>query len=119
MTKKRSKCLFVLFSIILVVCLIFCFVNFTYPLSVNGNYYSYSNFVSNVKMGEDIGNSLRIIYSTDVPDGEDKSNSTELKLSTMNDLKAIVQSEGYKDVSASVYGEDLICLTIGNLLEDD
>lgn len=119
MTKKRSKCLFVLFSIILVVCLIACFVNFTYPLSVNGNYYSYSNFVSNVKMGEDIGNSLRIIYSTDVPDGEDKSNSTELKLSTMNDLKAIVQSEGYKDVSASVYGEDLICLTIGNILEDE
>ena len=119
MTKKRSKCLFVLFSIILVVCLIACFVNFTYPLSVNGNYYSYSNFVSNVKMGEDIGNSLRIIYSTDAPDGEDKSNSTELKLSTMNDLKEIVQSEGYKDVSATIYGEDMICLTIGNILEDD
>lgn len=119
MTKKRSKCLFVLFSIILVVCLIACFVNFTYPLSVNGNYYSYSNFVSNVKMGEDIGNSLRIIYSTKVPDGEDVSNSTELKLSTMKDLKAIVQSEGYKDVATNVYGEDLICITIGNLLEDE
>ena len=119
MTKKRSKCLFVLFSIILVVCLVACFVNFTYPLSVNGNYYSYSNFVSNVKMGEDIGNSLRIVYSTAVPDGEDASNSTELKHSTMNDLKTIVQSEGYKDVSTCVYGEDLICITIGNILDDE
>lgn len=119
MTKKRSKCLFVLFSIILVVGLIFCFVNFTYPFAVNGNYYAYSNFVSNVKMGEDIGNSLRIIYSTAVPEGEDKSNSTELKNSTMNDLKQIVQSEGFKDVSTCVYGEDLICITIGNILEDE
>ena len=71
MTKKRSKSLFVVFSIILVICLIACFVNFTYPLSINGNYYSYSSFVSNVKMGEDIGNSLRIVYSTKVPEGED------------------------------------------------
>lgn len=119
MTKKRSKCLFVLFSIILVICLIACFVNFTYPLPINGNYYSYSNFVSNVKMGEDIGNSLRIIYSTKVPDGEDITNSTELKYSTLSDLKSIVQSEGYKDVATNLYGEDLICITIGNLLEDE
>ena len=119
MTKKRSKCLFVLFSIILVVCLIACFVNFTYPLSVNGNYYSYSNFVSNVKMGEDIGNSLRIVYSTAVPEGEDASNASNLKKSTMNDLKKIVQSEGYLDVTTSNYGEDLICITIGNILEDE
>ena len=119
MTKRRSKCLFVLFSIILVICLIACFVNFTYPLSINGNYYSYSNFVSNVKMGEDIGNSLRIVYSTKVPEGEDVSKSNEFKLSTMNDLKNIIQSEGHNDVATSFYGEDLICVTIGNILEDD
>ena len=119
MTKKRSKCLFVLFSIILVVCLIACFVNFTYPLSINGNYYSYSNFVSNVKMGEDIGNSLRIVYSTKVPEGEDITKSNDFKLSTMNDLKNIIQSEGYNDVATSFYGEDLICITIGNIIEED
>jgi len=119
MTKKRSKCLFVLFSIILVVCLIACFVNFTYPFSINGNYYSYSNFVSNVKMGEDIGNSLKVIYNTNVPENEDATNLNQLKNSTMNDLKSIVQSEGYKDVSVNTYGEDLICITIGNILEDE
>lgn len=119
MTKKRSKCLFILFSIILVVCLIACFVNFTYPFAVKGNYYSYSNFVSNVKMGEDIGNSLRVIYDTAVPDGEDTTNSTELRLSTLRDLKEIVQSEGYKDVSTNLYGENQICITIGNLLTDE
>lgn len=119
MTKKRSKCLFILFSIILVVCLIACFVNFTYPFAVKGNYYSYSNFVSNVKMGEDIGNSLRVIYDTAVPDGEDTTNSTELRLSTLRDLKEIVQSEGYKDVSTNLYGETQICITIGNLLTDE
>jgi len=118
MTKRRSKCLFVLFSIILVVCLIACFVNFTYPLSINGNYYSYSSCVSNVKMGEDIGNSLRIVYSTKVPEGEDVTKSNAFKLSTMNDLKNIIQSEGYNDVTTSFYGEDLICITIGNIIED-
>lgn len=119
MTKKRSKCLFVVFSIILVVCLIACFVNFTYPFAIKGNYYSYSNFVSNVKMGEDIGNSLRIIYDTTVLDDEDSTNLTELRLSTLRDLKNIVQSEGYKDVSTNLYGEDQICITIGNILTED
>lgn len=119
MTKKRSKCLFVLFSIILVVCLIACFVNFTYPFAVNGNYYLYSNFVSNVKMGEDIGNSLRIIYDTTVPENEDSTNLTSLRLSTLSDLKEIVQSEGYKDVSTNLYGETQICITIGNILTDE
>lgn len=119
MTKKHSKCLFVVFSIILVVCLIACFVNFTYPFAIKGNYYTYSNFVSNVKMGEDIGNSLRIIYDTTIPENEDSTNLTDLRLSTLRDLKEIVQSEGYKDVSTTLYGETQICITIGNILTED
>lgn len=119
MTRKRSKNLFILFSIILVICLIAAFVNFTYPLPINGNYYSYSSFVSNLKLGEDIGETLRVEYRADLPVGQSKTQYSDLRTSTMNDLKNIIQSEGYKDVTVTEYGEDGILVNIGNLLNKD
>lgn len=116
MTRKRSKCLFVVFSIILAVCLVACFVNFTYPLAVNGNYYSYSNFVSNLKLGEDVSNGIRIIYRAEADDNEAATNYNNLRISTMNDLKEIVQAEGYKDVTVAEYSDDCIVIQIGNIL---
>lgn len=116
MTKNRSKSLFVLFSILLVVCLVACFVNFTYPLSINGNYYTYSNFVSNLKLGEDISSSLRIVYRAEQAEDELTTNYNELRQSTMNDLKDIVSAEGYRDVSVAEYGKDGIVIQVGNLL---
>ena len=119
MTKKRSKSLFVLFSIILVVCLIACFVNFTYPLSVKGNYYSYSNFVDNLKLGEDVSSSLRIVYRAEQGEDEISTNYNELRDSTMLDLKNIVKAEGFKDVAVSAYGQDGIVIQVGNLLTEE
>ena len=119
MTKKRSKCLFVVFSILLVICLIASFVNFTYPFTINGNYYSYSNFVSNLKLGEDIGKTYRIIYRAELHDDEAQSNYDSLRLSTMQQLKDIMQSEGYEDVIVSEYGEESILIQVGNILSID
>ena len=116
MTKKRSKSLFILFSILLVLCLVACFVNFTYPLSVNGNYYSYSNFVSNLKLGEDVSRSLRIVYRAEQSEDEINTKYNELRVATMNDLAEIVKAEGYKDVTVAEYGEDCIVVQVGNLL---
>ncbi|MBO5954367.1 MAG: hypothetical protein J6Q13_00180 [Clostridia bacterium] len=116
MTKKRSKSLFVLFSILLVVCLIACFVNFTYPFPLNGNYYSYSNFVANLKLGEDVSSSLRIVYRAEQNEDEISTNYNELRTSTMNGLKEIIAGEGYKDVTVAEYGLDGIVVTVGNLL---
>ncbi len=123
MTKKRSKSLFVLFSILLVVCLIACFVNFTYPLAVNGNYYSYSNFVSNLRLGEDISSSLKIVYRAEQNEEESKVNYNDLRTSTMDGLKEIITKEGYKDVSVTSYdGAEVdnkgIIVHIGNLLTE-
>ena len=119
MTKNRSRSLFILFSILLVVCLVACFVNFTYPLAVKGNYYSYSNFVSNLKLGEDISSSLRIVYRAEQGEDELTTNYNELRQSTMKELKEIVEAEGYKDVSVAEYGEDGILVQVGNLLTID
>lgn len=119
MTKKRSKCLFVVFSILLVICLIASFVNFTYPFTINGNYYSYSNFVSNLKLGEDIGKTYRIVYRAELPEGEAQSNYDNLRTSTKEELKHILQSEGYRDVTASEYGTDSILIQVGNILTID
>ena len=119
MTKKRSRCLFVVFAIILVVCLIACFVSFEYPFSISGNYYSYSSFASNIKFGEDIGNSYRIIYRADLPEDELAANYNNLRTSTINELKQIVQSEGFKDVIVTEYGEDCILVQFGNILSVD
>jgi len=119
MTRKRSKSLFVIFSILLVICLIACFVNFTYPLSIEGNYYHYSNFISNIKTGEDVGNSLRIIYKAELPENESVTKYNSLRTNTMDRLKDIVQGEGYKDVSVAEYGEDCISLQIGNILTEE
>ena len=118
MTKKKSKSLFVVFTIILVVCLIACFVNFTYPLSIGGNFYSYSSFISNIKLGEDVGNSLRVVYRADLPESESNVAYNKLLDATMSELKQIVQSEGYKDVAISQYGEDGISIQIGNIITE-
>ena len=119
MTKKRSKSLFVVFSIILVVCLIACFVNFTYPLAIKGNYYSYSNFVSNLKLGEDVSSSLRIVYRAEADENESATNYSDLCLSTMQDLKDIVKDQGYKDVTVAQYGDNGIVIEVGNILTVD
>lgn len=119
MTRKRSKSLFVIFAILLVICLIACFVNFTYPFSMGGNYYSYSNFVSNIRLGEDVGNSLRIVYRAELPENESAKNYNNLKTHTMDSLKEIVQSQGYKDVSVAGYGDDQIAIQIGNILDEE
>ncbi len=116
MTKRRSKSLFVLFSIILVILLIASFVNFTYPFAINGNFYSYSNFVVNLRLGEDIGSSLRIVYRVDLPDGVSDTNIDDLKNVTMSGLKSIVQGEGYKDVTIAKMADDKIVLQVGNIL---
>ena len=117
MTKKRSINLFVVFSILLAILLVACFVNFTYPFPMYGTYYSYSNFVSNIRLGEDIGNSMRVVYRATLPEGEAKSNYNALKTSTMSQLKDIIQSEGYKDVTVSSY-DDKIVMQIGNILNE-
>lgn len=118
MTKKRSKCLFVIFSIILVICLIASFISFKYPFSIGGKDYYYSSFIENLKLGEDVGNSVRIIY--DIPEDETyKSNYEELRSSTMQDLKSIVQTEGYRDVSVAEYGQSQIVIQIGGIISKE
>lgn len=119
MTKGRSRSLFILFSIVLILCLVACFVNFTYPLSVKGNYYSYSNFVSNLKLGEDVGDSLRIVYRAKQDENQDETKYYELMDSTIDSLEDIVQSQGYKDVTVTRAGDDQIIVTVGNILSKD
>lgn len=119
MTKNRSKSLFVIFSILLVVCLIACFVNFTFPLSLDGNYYSYSSFVDNLKLGEDVSSSLRIIYRAEQDENEITTNYNELRTSTISALTEIVKAEGYKDVAVTEYGEDGILIEVGNILTEE
>ncbi len=115
MTKKRSRNLFIVFAIILVICLVACFVNFTLPFPINGNYYSYTSFISSLKMGEDISSSLRIVYSASVRDDTKASDFSSLKKSTMETIKGLIQGEGYKDVTVAEMGEDEIVVTIGNI----
>lgn len=117
MTKGRSRSLFIVFTIILTLCLIACFVNFTYPLSVKGKYYSYSSFVSNLKLGEDVGGSLRVVYRAAAKDEyEDPTKYYQLMDSTMDSLEDIVKTQGYQDVTVVRAGDDQIIVTVGNML---
>lgn len=119
MTKKRSKCLFTLFAILLVICLIATFVNFTYPFTIKGNYYSYSNFVSNLKLGEDIGTGLRLTYRADLPENELEQNYDALYAETIEDLKEIIQSQGFKDVTVAAAENNQIIVNVGNILNEE
>lgn len=119
MTKKRSKSLFVIFAIILVIGLLATFVNFTYPLTINGKYFSYSNFVSNLKLGEDIGQTYRIIYRAELLDGEVESSYDSLTNSSMQKLLKIVENEGFKDATIARYGEDQVALQVAVDGEED
>ncbi len=120
MTKTRSKCLFVVFAIILVLCLIATFFNFTYPLAINGNYYSYSSFISNVRLGEDISTSVKYVYRAEIEDEyEQKTNYENLRTSTANALQSILQGEGFKDTTVTNYDNDKIVVKVGNLITKD
>ena len=119
MTKKRSKSLFVIFAIILVIGLLATFVNFTYPLTINGKYFSYSNFVSNLKLGEDIGQTYRIIYRAELLENEIDSNYDNLTNSAMQKILKIVENEGFKDATITRYGEDQVALQVAVDGEED
>lgn len=116
MTKKRSKCLFVVFAIILVICLVATFFSFTYPFAINGNFYSYSSFISNIRLGEDVSSALKIVYRAELPNEfEKQTNYDALRASTINELYSILQGEGYKDTTVTNYGNTSIAVTVGNL----
>lgn len=119
MTKKHSKCLFVVFAILLVVFLFASFVGFTYPLAVNGNYYTYSNFISNLRLGEDIGTSVRFIYRAEPVKGQDETQFADLKVATIDGLYDIIQGQGFQDVNIAEYGNDCILVQVGNILSDE
>ena len=118
MTKKRSKSLFVVFAILLVILLVASFVNFTYPFTIKGNHYSYSNFVSNLSFGQDIGKSVRILHRVSNREG-DNSNYEELRQSTINQLIGIAQSYGYYDITGATSGDDGILLQVGNIKDKE
>ncbi len=118
MTKLRSKCLFVVFSIILAILIVASFVNFTYPFAINGNYYKYSNFVSNLTLGEDLSSSIRISYKAELPEGASGLDYTKLKQSTIDGLRSIVQGEGYKDVTIAEQGADYLVMQVGDILSE-
>ncbi|MCQ2564520.1 MAG: hypothetical protein MJ152_01490, partial [Clostridia bacterium] len=117
MTKKRSTFLFVLFAIILVICLVASFVSFTYPFAINGNYYRYSSFLENVKLGEDLSSSFRVVYSTKLAKDQSSANYDELLESTMIGLTNIVETEGYHDVYVAKSGDNNIVLEVGNIMD--
>jgi len=118
MTKNRSKCLFILFAILLVISLIATFANFNYPFSIKGNYYTYTSFVSSMKLGEDVGKSLRLTYRADLPEYELESNYNSLLNKTVNDLKEIVQGQGFKDVTVTTTSNNQIIVTVGNIVSE-
>ena len=118
MTRRRAKSLFVVFAILLAVCLVAAFVNFTYPFSIKGNIYSYSNFVDNLKLGEDVSSGLRIVYRADLPEYELESNYENLNQSTIQGLKEIVQGQGFKDVTVTSNSNKQIIVQVGNILDE-
>lgn len=115
MTKRRSIYILILLSIILAVGLTACFVSFTYPLSVNGNYYRYSCFVEELVLGSDIADGVTISYRTKLPSelGEDKYES--YLNSTVYGLNEILSDSGYVDSNVSVLGENKIYVEVGNI----
>ncbi len=113
MTKKRSRFLFVLFTIILVILLLATFLNFTYPLSINGNYYSYTSFLNGFRLGGDIGNSVRIVYITEKRDAGSESEIESLRLSTINEIKEILNTAGYLDATVVPFGDKDIEVQVG------
>lgn len=119
MTKKSSKSLFIIFSIILVVCLLATFVNFTYPFAINGKYFSYTSFASSLKLGEDIGSNYRIVYRAELLENEVSSSYEKLTESSMQKILEIVKDEGFEDATIARYGQDKIILQASVSDEDD
>lgn len=114
MTKRRSINIIIFLCIILVIGLLASFVSFTYPLSINGNYYRYSSFVNELVLGADISDGVAITFRADLPSGEAESQYDDFKSSTILQLETILQDAGYKDSSVTSLGTDKIYVEVGN-----
>lgn len=115
MTKKRSINILILLSIILVVGLLASFVSFTYPFSINGNYYRYSCFVNELVLGADISDGVVISYRATLPKNSSEDYYDDYMNNTIIGLKDILTNAGYKDSSVSRMGDDEIQVIVGDV----
>ena len=114
MTKKRSIFLIIFLSIILIIGLLASFVSFTYPLSINGNYYHYSSFINELVLGSDVSKGVVITYNATTPEGEEASHDKYMN-NTVLGLEEILSDAGYKDSTVVVLENNKIQVTIGNV----
>lgn len=115
MTKKRSIYLFIFLSVLLVVGLICSFVSFTYPFSINGNYYRYSCFVDELVLGADVSDGVVITYNAKLPDGEPSDAYDDYMQGTVAGLKDLLKGAGYKDSTVTILDNNQISVNVGNI----
>ena len=115
MTKRRSIYILILLSIILAVGLTACFVSFTYPLSINGNYYRYSCFVEELVLGNDIADGVTLTYRASLPKEIGEEDYETSLNNTIYGLTEILHDSGYLDNKVTALGEDKIYVEVGNI----
>ena len=115
MTKKRSIFLIIFLSIILVIGLLASFVSFTYPFTINGNYYHYSSFVRELVLGSDVSNGVVVTYRASLPENEPSSSFDDYMNNTVLGLEEILSDAGYKDSSVVTLGDNQIQVIVGNV----
>jgi preprotein translocase subunit SecD len=119
MTKNRSKMLIIFLTLILIVGLVASFVSFTYPLSIGGVKYRYSSFVNELVLGSDINEGVLFEYKANVRNVADEDNYDKLMDNTLDGLRDILNSSGFKNSTISRKGEDEIRVEVGGIINAD
>ena len=119
MTKNRSKMLIIFLSLVLTIGLVASFVNFTYPWSINGVKYKYSSFVNELVLGSDISEGVLFEYQANTRNDADKENYDILVNNTIDGLKNILETSGYKNSTITRSGDDGIRVEVGGIINHD
>lgn len=119
MTKNRSKMLIICLTLILIVGLVASFVNFTYPFSIGGVKYKYSSFTNELVLGSDIGEGVLIEYQANTRSEADNADYDALMDNTIEGLRDILESSGFKNSTISRNGDNGIRIEVGGIVSKD
>ncbi|MBQ7797805.1 MAG: hypothetical protein IJ371_01635, partial [Clostridia bacterium] len=95
------------------------FVSFTYPLSINGVKYEYSSFVNELVLGSDISEGVLIEYKANVRSDNDEQDYDALMENTLEGLRDILNTSGFKNSTISRNGEDGIRVEVGGIIDHE
>lgn len=114
MTKKRSKSLFILFTILTAILVVLSFVSFPILFKVGGVFYNYNSFISRINYAFDINGGTVLQYDCTLPEGESESKYEDYRDEVVSTFESILDSMRYYDSVVTKVGDSSVKVEVSS-----